>query len=331
MLSIPVNSGNSPAADLALTGRPPNPSGLQSTLPAGTVPGSQGSTPLSYKTGLVGSPTKSTPATHQWTFIGAHDMEVGSYQGEPELKISAQLRERLCIPWKRTLVVRLLGRSISYQYLSSHIRWKWKPSGTVDILDLNNATFLVNFSNEHDYLHALTGGPWVILDHYLVVHQWSPAFRTSDKPHRSVVAWVQLPELPIHFYHREVLFTMGNLLDRTVKLDYHTEKLERGKFARITVELDMTKPLKSRIHLDGFWQQVVYENIPEICFECGRIGHSETSCPKLHHPAAAHRSTVSDLQLALPESAPVEPPAGYGPWMQVVRKSRHQTRKAPIN
>ncbi|CAL1395166.1 unnamed protein product [Linum trigynum] len=109
MLSFSLNPDNSPAADLALTGRPPDPSGLQPNPPTGTVPGSQGSTPLSYKTALAGSPTKSPSTTHQWTFIGAHDLEVGSYQGEPELKISAQLRERLCIPWKRTLVVRLLG------------------------------------------------------------------------------------------------------------------------------------------------------------------------------------------------------------------------------
>ncbi|CAI0401628.1 unnamed protein product [Linum tenue] len=119
-------------------------------------------------------------------------------------------------------------------------------------MDLNNETFLVTFSSDQDYLHALTGGPREILDHYLVVHPWSPNFRESDKTHRSVTEWVQLPELPVHFYHREVLFALGNLIGRTVKLDYHTENLERGKFARIVIELDMTKPLLTRIRLDGF-------------------------------------------------------------------------------
>ncbi|CAL1375310.1 unnamed protein product [Linum trigynum] len=195
-------------------------------------------------------------------------------------------------------------------------------------MDLNNNTFLATFGNDQDYLRALTGGPWMILDHYLVVHQWSPSFRTSDKPHRSVGAWIQLPELPVHFYHREVLFALGNLIGRTIKLDYHTEHMERGKFARIAVELDMSKPLPTRIWLDGFWQQVLYENLPTICYGCGRIGHEEISCPE-------RMITPTNAIIAIPDSNPTvvslvtspEPPAGYGPWMQVTRKTRRHNRK----
>ncbi|CAI0431741.1 unnamed protein product [Linum tenue] len=195
-------------------------------------------------------------------------------------------------------------------------------------MDLNNDTFLVTFSNEQDYLTALTGGPWVILDHYLVVHQWSPSFRTGQKPYRSVVAWIQLPELPVHFYNREVLFAIGNLIGRTVKLDYHTEHRQRGKFARIAVELDMSKPVPSRIHLDGFWQAVQYENLPLICFECGCVGHSDDSCPsrKPHSDMEIVVAQTSDRRTAADDSTP-EPPPGYGPWMQVTRKSRKQSGK----
>ncbi|CAI0430012.1 unnamed protein product [Linum tenue] len=139
-------------------------------------------------------------------------------------------------------------------------------------MDLNNNTFLVTLGDDQDYLRALAGGPWVILDHYLVVHPWSTSFRTSDKPHRSVVTWVQLPELPVHFYHREVLFALGNLIGRTVKLDYHTENLGCGKFARLGVELDMSKPLPTRIRLDGFWQPVLYENLPTFVMNVGELG-----------------------------------------------------------
>ncbi|CAI0393265.1 unnamed protein product [Linum tenue] len=281
---------------------------------------------------MAGPSPSTSKKLNQWTFVGQNDLETGSFEGEPELRISTQFKERLCIPWKKTLVIRLLGRSVSYTYLCSQIRWKWRPKGSMDIMDLNNNSFLVTFSEDQDYLNALTGGPWVILDHYLVVHQWSPSFRTSDKPHKSVVAWVQLPELPVHFYHREVLFALGNLLGRTVKLDYHTEQLERGKFARLAVELDMSKPLATRIRLDGFWQPVLYENLPDICFHCCRIGHLEQSCPYLPGSLLpVGTTTANNVEVSQPPPSSPEPPAGYGPWMQVTRKGRKPNRKVAQN
>ncbi|CAL1410739.1 unnamed protein product [Linum trigynum] len=200
-------------------------------------------------------------------------------------------------------------------------------------MDLNNDTFLVTFGDEQDYLWALTGGPWVILDHYLIVHQWSPNFRTDSKPHLSVVSSVLFPELPVHFYHREVLFALGNLVGRTVKIEYHTKTLQRGKFARLAIELDMTKPLPTRVRLDGFWQPIVYENLPHICFKCGWIVHLVESCPKttpvLQQAIILHPN--SDAAQVPPVTDSPEPPSGYGPWMQVIRKSRKHSKKDAVN
>ncbi|CAI0449510.1 unnamed protein product [Linum tenue] len=200
-------------------------------------------------------------------------------------------------------------------------------------MDLNNDTFLVTFGDEQDYLRALTGGPWVILDHYLIVHQWSPNFRTDSKPHLSVVSWVLFPELPVHFYHREVLFALGNLVGITVKIEYHTKTLQRGKFARLVIELDMTKPLPTRVALDGFWQPIVYENLPHICFDCGRIGHLVESCPKttpvLQQAIILHPN--SDAAQVPPVTDSPGPPSGYGPWMQVIRKSCKHSKKDAVN
>ncbi|CAI0423863.1 unnamed protein product [Linum tenue] len=104
--------------------------------------------------------------------------------------------------------------------------------------------------------------------------------------------------------------------------------MERGKFARIAVELDMTKPLATRIRLDGFWQPVLYENLPEICFECGRIGHTEESCSKKVCNVANVSLTTTTPVLPIEGSSPSsESPSGYGPWMQVTRKSKKQNRK----
>ncbi|CAI0547824.1 unnamed protein product [Linum tenue] len=138
-----------------------------------------------------------------------------------------------------------------------------------------------------------------------------------------MVVWVQFPGLPVHFYHKELLFTMGNLLGRSIKLDYHTQHQQRAKFARMAVEVDLSKPLVPRIRLDGRWQKVEYENLPVVCFECGIVGHTNVSCHSRDKGAKVDTKpgALATAVVVAGEPSP-ESNAGFGPWMVVSRKSR---------
>ncbi|CAI0400101.1 unnamed protein product [Linum tenue] len=197
--------------------------------------------PFTYAKEVIGLQSlQPTPlCTTTWTPVGEHDLIRGEKDDEPTLSISPQFKHKICAPWQRSLVVRLLGTKIGFTTLCSRLRGLWKPTGTLEIRDLDYDCFLVKLDNEQDYFRALTEGPWMIFDHYLVVQQWSPSFKVSDPLPRTMIVWAQLPALKIHFYHREVLTTLGNLIGRTIKLDYHTLNQERAKFARIAVEVDL--------------------------------------------------------------------------------------------
>ncbi|CAI0424966.1 unnamed protein product [Linum tenue] len=145
-----------------------------------------------------------------------------------------------------------------------------------------------------------------------------------------MVVWIQLPGLPIHLYHKEILFTLGNLIGRAIKLDFHTLHQQRAKFARIAVEVDLSKPLIPRIRLDGQWQKVEYENLPVVCFECGKVGHTRLYCPlvariEANNNSAGERSSPATLST----EALMDDTAGFGPWMLVTRKSRRNLRENP--
>ncbi|CAI0466322.1 unnamed protein product [Linum tenue] len=120
---------------------------------------------------------------------------------------------------------------------------------------------------------------------------------------------------------------LGNLIGRTIKLDYHTLTQQRAKFARLAVEVDLSKPLVPRIWLDDEWQAVEYENIPAACFECGKIGHVSATCPLLQ-PTTSPVKAVQSLQTS-PAAAAEEQP-GFGPWMLVTRKSRWNSRDSTV-
>lgn len=57
------------------------------------------------------------------------------------------------------------------------------------------------------------------------------------------------------------------------EVDRNTRGIQRGKFARIAVEVDLNKPLMSKIRIDGLWYLVEYESLPQICPCCGKAGH----------------------------------------------------------
>ena len=55
----------------------------------------------------------------------------------------------------------------------------------------------------------------------------------------------------------------------------------------------MTTPLPKRVKIGSFWQDIVYENLPMLCYRCGRIGHCEIHC--------------SEGLTKTPTTAPLEP------------------------
>ncbi|CAI0434599.1 unnamed protein product [Linum tenue] len=141
-----------------------------------------------------------------------------------------------------------------------------------------------------------------------------------------MIVWVQLPALKIHLYHKEVLTMLGNLIGRTIKLDYHTLTQQRAKFARLAVEVDISKALVPRIWLDDEWQKVEYENLPEVCFECGKIGHNVGTCPQIATTTSPSQGNLARaLVPAGPSPSSEDPNPGFGPWMLVTRRSRRNS------
>lgn len=52
----------------------------------------------------------------------------------------------------------------------------------------------------------------------------------------------------------------------------------RGRYARILVEVDITKPLLSKFKLKNKIRIIEYEGIHLVCFKCGIYGHRKEAC-----------------------------------------------------
>jgi hypothetical protein len=159
--------------------------------------------------------------------LQVEELQVGGYDC-PTILLSQKEESRIYRPWKRGVIVKMLGRKIGYKALENRLKQMWVRSGVINIVDLGNDYFLVTFTSKEDQYHAMMNGPWLIYDHYLTVREWTPNFNPSDDHIEKVAVWVRFSGLPIEYYDAKVLTFIGNRIGRTVKVDRNTLQQDRG-------------------------------------------------------------------------------------------------------
>lgn len=171
-----------------------------------------------------------------------------------------------------------MGRTVGYMYLLKHIQSLWRPLSHIEFIATHGDYFLVKFSSLDYYNHAKYEGPWMVFDHYLIVNEWYPDFDSiSDTTERMLVC-VRFPCLPIEYYHQGFLIRIAEKLGKPIKVDHATSLTNRGMFARVCIEVDITKPLKSKFMVKRKVRVVEYEGMHLICFNWGMHGHSKEWC-----------------------------------------------------
>ncbi|KAI9122035.1 hypothetical protein K1719_006724 [Acacia pycnantha] len=200
------------------------------------------------------------------------------------------------------------------------------------LIDLEEDCFLVRFKDNLDYQNALLNDPWVIFGHYLTVHPWSPSFKPHEHTINQAMWWIRLPKLPARYYHKSIIRSIGSVFGEVIRIDYNTESGDRGKFSRLAVTIDLTKPLISKIQVDGEIIFVEYEGLPTICFDCGRYGHLKEACPGKIGPGPVippATENPTDCEIPLPKAtAQVRDLTNYGEWMLVQRRPHRTIEKA---
>ncbi|KAK9008984.1 hypothetical protein V6N11_080460 [Hibiscus sabdariffa] len=266
-------------------------------------------------------------------YIEVHEEDVtrSIIDGIPSIEFSDRIQSLVERSLDQTLVVKLLGRRIGYTTLHTKILELWKPQQSIRLMDIENDYFLVTFKLCSDYLKALAEGPWTIFGHCLTVQQWSPDFSTVTPYPTKVMVWIRLPGLPVPLYKKGIIEAIGESIGPMIKLDYQMEWGQRGRFARMAITIDLSKPLVSKIIVKGKIQLIEYESLPMICFQCGKYGHAQEICSSMRNQAANYDMERSAAQLVETCATLIhnQEPASddpFGPWMIAALRPRRITR-----
>lgn len=178
---------------------------------------------------------------------------------------------------------------MGFKVLENELHRDWVEAGASKIIDMPQGYFLIMFKKEEDYRRALFEGPWKVADHYILVQRWRLSFMANAQWEKKIAAWINVPGLSMELFNDQFLWRLGSLLGTMLKIDYVTSTQERGKYARICVELDLEKPLESEVIAQVQVVQLEYKSLHLICFSCGKYGHKANNCSEV-------RSDTTPLQ-----------------------------------
>ena len=156
------------------------------------------------------------------------------------IHLKDEVVEELSEPWKDALIIKLLGKSVGYRVMRDRLQSLWKMQAGFDMQDLGNGFYIVKFDMMEDQLKVMDGGPWMLFDHYLTVCTWSPDFIADMAKIKQTLVWIRFPSLNMMFFDESVLVTMASMVGKPIKVDTNTMRTERGKFAWVYVEIDLT-------------------------------------------------------------------------------------------
>lgn len=154
--------------------------------------------------------------------------------------------------------------------------------GNAQVLLLDPKHILINLELKEDYSRIWIRQFWCISGCTMRIFKWTTNFRCYEES-PIVPVWVSFPFLPIHYIQcKPALISIASAIGKPLRVDHATTAVIRPSVARVLIEYDVSRPPVPRIWIgagdSGFWQEVIFEQIPAYCASCKHHGHSTEEC-----------------------------------------------------
>ncbi|ONI20845.1 hypothetical protein PRUPE_2G036800 [Prunus persica] len=194
------------------------------------------------------------------------------------LRLVSKLNETFC------LVGKVFGVPVNSRVIRHRLKSEWKNlQGEVSIDHIGRDWYKVEFNAEVDVFFVLDNRPWFVQGQIFNLQRWTPDFSPFYAVVTSIVGWVRIPFLPLHYKDPEVLYDLVSILGDPISVDLQSTEGKQIMFVRAHLVLDLTRPLKRCLVLGEHPQETIifvsYEALFAICFYCSQKMERDHICP----------------------------------------------------
>ncbi|XP_019235628.1 PREDICTED: uncharacterized protein LOC109215961 [Nicotiana attenuata] len=194
------------------------------------------------------------------------------------VELNKEKIEKGSAKWRQSLILYVVGEDPTIGVLERFIAATWNFASKPKVFYHNDGYFVVRFNSIEDKDVVLCSAPYTINSKPIIIKSWAPTFNFHSKVLQTIPLWVKLPNLPLSCWEGETLSRIGSGLGVPVYADECTTKVERISYARLLVEMNVTRPLPKTIKVkdptgDVYDQEIVYDWVPEYCHTCLQAGH----------------------------------------------------------
>ncbi|XP_042505496.1 uncharacterized protein LOC122082068 [Macadamia integrifolia] len=128
---------------------------------------------------------------------------------------------------------------ISLDALRMEAKEKRNLSQGVVMHPLGKGFVIFQFHCEGDKAEVWRRSPLKIGGQLIRFQHWKPDFNIHEKQIFTKIVWIRFPDLPLEYWHENVLLSIVKAVRRPVALDRRTRQGIMGYLARVLVEIDI--------------------------------------------------------------------------------------------
>lgn len=118
------------------------------------------------------------------------------------------------------LVGKVFEIPVNSRVIRHRLKSEWKNlQGEVSIDHIGRDWYKVKFNSEANVLFVLKNRPWFVQGQIFALQHWTPDFSPFHAVVTSIVGWVRIPFLPLHYKDPEVLYDLVSILGDPISVD----------------------------------------------------------------------------------------------------------------